>query len=354
MQNYNSRKTRLLVSLILGMPSYVVLALIRNFPFSDITYYAFLEYGITASIAFFVVFELQQLKSNYLNLRLPWEFKTTVRFVVEIASNLLITLLVVFLGYAFLYSVIWDMKLFLPSVFLYISLVFFVSLSFMAFVNLAPLIANWRASLVKAEILEKETAQAKLEALRVQLSPHFFFNNLSILNGLIEKHPAQAKNFTARLSDVFRYILAHKNDELVPLSEELKFIEDYIFLLKTRFEEKILCDIKVTEVKGFLIPPVTLQQLIENAVKHNESSYNKPLSIKVCMENDYLIITNTIQKIKVTVPSSGIGLENIVQRFDLLSDRKVFVSNDKNEFMVKLPLIKAMQQISKPESKAIQ
>lgn len=350
MHNYNNRKNRLLISFILGTPSYAVFALIRNFPFSNITYYAFLEYGLTASVAFFVIFELQQLQSKYLNVRVPWESQTRFRLAIELVSNLLITSVVTFLAYAFLYSVIWEMKLFLPSIFLYISLVYFVSLSFIAFVNVAPLIANWKASLVKAELLEKQTAEAKLEALRVQLSPHFFFNNLSILNGLVEQHPTRAKGFIAKLSDVFRYILAHKNDELVTLTEELKFIHDYVFLLKSRFEEKIMCEIDVLNDKDFLIPPVTLQQLIENAVKHNEASYNKPLAIQLFLEGEYLVVTNTIQKIKMTVSSSGIGLENIKQRFALLTDREVLFSTENGLFTVKLPLL-ATNHVSKNELK---
>lgn len=340
MTNYNRRINRFLISLTMGTPSYAIFALIRGFPFADITWYAFLEYGLTATVALFLIFEIQNTKSNYLNKTITWEHRSWKRLWIELSSSFLITTLIVISCYAFLYIIIWDRPLWPPSVFLYMFLNYFVSLCFMVFVNAAPLIASWRSSILKAEMLEKQTVEAKLEALRTQLSPHFFFNNLSILNGLVEKHPDRAKDFIARLSEVFRYILKHKNDEIVPLREEVEFIEDYLFLLKERFEEKVVFSIDVAQANGFWIPPVTLQQLVENAVKHNELSYNKPLEISIKIDENRLVVTNNLQERKGEISSGGIGLKSIKARFAMLVDIPVTISSLNDQYRVILPLIK--------------
>lgn len=335
-----TRKHRTLISLVLGMPSYVILSLIRNYPFEQMTLYAFLQYGTTASVAFFVLFELQQWKSQWLNTRAGWNTGSG-RLWLEVGSSLILTAVVVFAAYTFLYRVIWGMDIFMPSYYLYVILVFFISLSFMALVNAGPLINEWRRSVVKAETLEKETLNAKLEALQTQLSPHFMFNNFSILNGLIDENPAQARQFVDKLSDVYRYILSHKNDEVVPLAEELAFIEDYRFLLEMRFQNKFTIEVDIDH-HDYWIPPVTLQQLVENAIKHNEASYRHPLAIRIRQSKRagaWLQVENTVQPRQHAAPSTGIGLQNIMERFDLLTDQKADFRQEEQRFIVRIPLI---------------
>lgn len=313
--------------------------MIRNFPFSQITFYAYLHYSLTATIAFFLIFELQNVKSSYLNKSASWEKAPWIRLMYELISSFFITTIVVVSCYSFLYLVLWEMPFFTPSVYLYICLVFFVSLCFSAFVNASPIIANWKNSILKAEKLEREAVNAKLEALRTQLSPHFFFNNLSILNGLVDKEPKMAKDFIVKLSEVFRYILRNKNNEIVPLSEELRFIEDYLFLLTSRFEHKIHFQLPANGKNKFWIPPVTLQQLIENAVKHNEISYNRPLNIDIAINDDHLCVSNNSQKRKGVVESTGIGLKNLSERYEILADRAIQIDEGDGTYTVKLPLI---------------
>ncbi len=342
MRNYNRRNIRLVISLILGLPSYAVFALIRGFPFEEITVYAFLNYGATAFIAFFLIFEIQHVKSTFLNRIIPWEDRSITRILVELGSSFFVTGVIVTGAYVFLYLVIWEMPLYAASIFLYICLVFFISLTFMAFVNAAPVISGWKKSILKTQQLERQTLEAKLEALRTQLSPHFFFNNLSILNGLIDLHPDRAKYFLAKLSDVFRYILRHRKDELVPLEEEIRFIEDYIFLIESRYEEKVIFHLSVDADRRW-IPPVMLQQLVENAVKHNESSFEKPLHVRIETTEGKLQVSNPIQPRKGVVDSSGIGLQVVRKRFESLTDEQVTISDDGINFRVELPLIKEIK-----------
>ena len=259
MKALNSRLNRIIISLSLGIPSYAIFALIRNFPFENISLYSYLEYSGMAAISFFVIFEAQNVKSDFLNRFIPWKSKWVSRLTVELVSSLIITSIIVFSSYSFLYKVVWQMDIFMPSIYLYITLVFFISLSFAAIVNASLLINEWKQSIIKAETLEKENIQSRMEGLKTQLSPHFFFNNLSILNGLINDNPKGAKNFVSRMSDVFRYILSRKNDEIVPLKDEIEFIENYIYLLKIRFEGKFHLQMDINNF-NYSIPPVTLQQ----------------------------------------------------------------------------------------------
>ena len=338
MKSINNRLNRLLISVVLGIPSYAIFALIRNFPFERITLYAYLQYSFSAAISFFVIFELQHWKSKWLNSRIEWGTKLRFRIFWELWTSLLITIGVVFLTYSFLYKVIWKADIFFPSVYFYVSLVFFISLSFMAFVNAVPLIEEWKRSILLAEMLEKENVQAKMEALQTQLSPHFFFNNLSVLNGLISESPSMAKKYISKMSEVFRYILAHKNDEIVALNEELGFLNDYIFLLETRFKDKFNVKIQIDDMQ-FWIPPVTLQQLIENAIKHNEASFSNPLEIRISQKEEYLIVENNIRLKRTNVDSLQTGITNITQRFDLLTDKKVSFNDENDVFTIKIPLI---------------
>lgn len=338
MTSINNRRNRLIISTILGLPAYGVFALIRNFPFSQITLYAYTEYSLTAISAFFLLFEAQNINSKLLNRFITWQRDVTKRFVLEALISFLITVCIVYIFYSGLYKLVWDMDIFLPSLYLYISLVFFISMAFMAFVNIVPLIDEWKQSIIYAERLEKETANAKMEALTTQLSPHFFFNNLSILNGLITGKPVQAKKFVSKLSEVFRYILSHKNDEIVPLKKEIDFISDYNFLLERRFEKKFSVEIKIKNF-DYWIPPVTIQQLIENAIKHNEISDKKPLLVNISENKGYLTVKNNKQLRSAKIRSTNIGLKNIKQRFALLTESEVVINECEEYYVVSLPLI---------------
>jgi len=194
----------------------------------------------------------------------------------------------------------------------------------------------------KAERLEKEHLQAQFMALKSQLSPHFLFNSFSILASLIEKDPVKSVRYVGELSKSYRYILEKANLELVKLNVELDFIQVYIFLLKSRFENKFHVDIAVSEVavESYAIAPLTLQMLVENAVKHNVMSVEKPLEVSIKIKNDYLVVSNAVQIRLDSEPSTGLGLTNIINRYALLTDRPVFVNESQDYFTVEIPLLK--------------
>ncbi len=198
-----------------------------------------------------------------------------------------------------------------------------------------------RALEVQAERMEKETAQAQFMALRNQVNPHFLFNSLSILSSLVEVDPNLSVRFINQLSKAYRYILEQRDNEQVSLKTELEFIQAYIFLLSIRFDDKLQVNIDVpeTDANRYAIAPLTLQLLVENAVKHNQMSAAKPLKVDIFREQDYLLITNPIQLRPTTDSSTGVGLQNIVNRYALLTDKPVVVGEEAGLFVVKIPLI---------------
>ncbi|WP_159466705.1 sensor histidine kinase [Dyadobacter sp. 3J3] len=194
---------------------------------------------------------------------------------------------------------------------------------------------------INAERLEKENIKAHFNALKNQVSPHFLFNNFSVLSTLVESDKELSIEFISRLSQVYRYILEQSDFDQIKLRTEIEFMETYMYLLKTRFEEKINLEIHLSEaqIDTYFIVPLTLQLLVENAVKHNQMSVTYPLVITICIEDDFLVIRNPIQLRAPTEVSTGIGLNNIINRYKLLVNKPVLVENLQNLFVVKIPLI---------------
>lgn len=202
--------------------------------------------------------------------------------------------------------------------------------------------SKWKQSVRETEELKKSNLQSQLDSLKNQVSPHFLFNSLNTLSSLIEEDQSQAVQFVNELSRVYRYLLQSNDKALTSLKDELSFLNAYFFLLKTRFGEAIQMDILIKEeLMNYLIPPLTLQILVENAVKHNIVSQSKPLLIEVCNEGDeWLSVSNNIQKKTVHVASNGMGLTNISAKFKLLNQPEIRISTDDNKFKITLPLLK--------------
>ncbi|OIN57776.1 sensor histidine kinase [Arsenicibacter rosenii] len=194
---------------------------------------------------------------------------------------------------------------------------------------------------VEAERLEKENALAQFAALKNQVSPHFLFNSLSILSSLVYVDPALSEQFIDRLSKAYRYILEQKDNDRVLLRTELEFIQAYIFLLKIRFDEKfsVVLDVPERVAEQNAIAPLTLQLLIENAVKHNRMTSKQPLEVQIRVEGNELVVRNRIQPRDDHEPSTGIGLQNIINRYHLLTSQPVWVGEQQGEFVVRIPLI---------------
>ncbi len=205
---------------------------------------------------------------------------------------------------------------------------------------------------VKEQKIIAGTASAKYESLKNQIDPHFLFNSLNVLSSLIEENPDNAQRFTTSLSKVYRYVLEQKDKDLVSVAEELSFAKTYMNLLKMRFENSLTYEIPTQELNPeFKVVPLSLQLLLENTVKHNVVSEQKPLHIKIYIENGFLIIENNLQKKEVLQDRKGVGLQNIVDRYALISKKKMLIEQTENVFKVKLPIL--TKQISVMETQNI-
>jgi two-component system LytT family sensor kinase len=229
--------------------------------------------------------------------------------------------------------------------------VFYVILSFgiSAFIHARGFMIQWKNSVkqesTKQEIVAK-TETAKFESLKNQLDPHFLFNSLNVLTSLIGENPTQAERFTTKLSKVYRYVLEQRNKDLVPIEEELKFAKTYMELLGMRFEDAVKFNIPDSISNDALkIVPLSLQLLLENAVKHNVVSSSKPLTINIYEEGNYLIIENNINPKEAIGKSTKVGLQNIADRYGLITDKGVKIENNNKTFKVSLPLLYKMNNM---------
>jgi LytS/YehU family sensor histidine kinase len=202
----------------------------------------------------------------------------------------------------------------------------------------------WKNAFVRAEKLKVEMMAYKYESLRNQINPHFLFNSLNVLSDLVYDDQAMAVKFIRQLSDLFRYVLDSRDKELVPLKDELEFIRSFTFLLKTRFEDKLKIDVDVQANPDEYIVPMTLQLLIENAVKHNEVSEAFPLRISVRKADDCLEVENNLQPKSVGDDSKKTGLKNITQQFAFFSEKPIKIITSDERYMVRVPILKSLEK----------
>lgn len=201
--------------------------------------------------------------------------------------------------------------------------------------------------LLKKSIREEEQAkqaiiQAELDTLRNQAQPHFFFNTLNTLRDIIDQSPKEdATQFVDKLSEIYRFLLESGSTNLISLKAELKFAKAYIHVQSERFGANLKLNWNITKTaEDKLIAPMSLQLLLENAIKHNVVSRAKPLVINVDTSDDSIVVTNKIQQKSTQLPSTKMGLKNIEKRYSLISDRSIDIVNDEDQFSVALPLLK--------------
>jgi hypothetical protein len=189
--------------------------------------------------------------------------------------------------------------------------------------------------------LDKERSQAELQALTNEMDPHFIFNSLNTLNHLILNNPRQAHLFNNKLAQVYKYFLINKTRELISVTDEMEFINNYFFLLRIRHDNKLKLQIELSEDSARAkIPPCAVQVLIENAIKHNEFTEANPLLIKVISNGQYIRVSNNAKPKPYSVTSTGIGLKNLNSRYKIISGKHIDIERTHDLFTVKLPLIK--------------
>ncbi len=230
-----------------------------------------------------------------------------------------------------------------------------ITLTIVIIFHLVYFYNKYQQNKIKEQKVIAGTASAKFDALKNQLDPHFLFNSLNVLTSLIEENPDSAQKFTTSLSKVYRYVLEQKDKELVTVDEELQFAKTYMSLLKMRFEDSIVFDMPEHSVNPeSKVVPLSLQLLLENAVKHNMVTPGKPLHIKIYEDQGDLVVENNLQPKQIVKKSSGVGLSNIKQRYNLLTNKNISVNKEAKRFAVAIPMltkqITVMSSRSQPES----
>jgi sensor histidine kinase YesM len=205
----------------------------------------------------------------------------------------------------------------------------------------AAFFERWREVVDEAEQLKKENLQSQLEGLKGQVNPHFLFNSLNSLSSLISDDPAKAEKFLDEMSKVYRYLLRTNEDGLTTLQAEMDFIYSYFHLLKTRYGDGLNMTTNIDErFMIYQVPPLTLQMLVENAVKHNMILKDSPLQIMILTTNSgKLIVSNNLQRKDRMVASNKVGLTNIVKKYRLMKQEEIMVRDDGKDFAVIVPLI---------------
>ena len=311
-----------------------------NFSFADL-----LDPEMLGTFFFyaFVLTGLNGMYFMYFNDKIGWEKAGLKRVFIASAGSIVLTLI----GFFFCRMV--DMTLFhdqslknflqneQPSDYLF-------PLLFTMVISLFFHLLYFYKALQEQKVTEQKiiagTASAKFESLKNQIDPHFLFNSLNVLTSLIEENPEQAQKFTTSLSKIYRYVLEQKDKELVSLEEELTFAGTYMKLLKMRFENSIFFEIpdRLSSEEAKVVP-LSLQLLLENTIKHNVVSEHRPLRISIYESDGYLVIENNFQKKEVLHKRRGVGLQNIADRYSLVTRREVIVEENPEHFIVKLPVL---------------
>lgn len=200
---------------------------------------------------------------------------------------------------------------------------------------------------VEKEKYQKSVVLSRLENVKNQINPHFLFNTFNALSDLIEVNPSKASHLILELSDVYRYVLLVRDKNWVSLQKEYEISKSFIEILKVRYEDNIQFECNIEkQYNNWNIPPLSVQMLIENAIKHNEISTEKRLKLNIYTENEHLVVSNNLQRRKNLNNSNGIGLNNIKMRYQYLLKKEVIIEEKDNSFTVKLPLIKIISDES--------
>jgi sensor histidine kinase YesM len=341
-----NHKYRYLFIIVLSVYSYI------NTLFSEALHY----YGITESHVFvltsFLLICLLVWEGNRLLYFLLQRFfagkQTRIHpLLVQFLLSHIIAFVSGFVCFYFLSSVILKEPFSSGNIALKLAIIFAfrVNVFLQAINTITYYLDKFQQKQLESEELKRISSQAELQAIKSQINPHFLFNNLNVLSSLVLQKNDEANKFIEEFSVVYRYILTNQDKELVPLLDEIEFIDPYLFLLKKRFPEGILVDINIPELyHSWLLVPVALQMLVENCIKHNIVSARRPLSIRISIaKGNVLTVTNNLQEKPDKAISGKSGLANISKRVEILTGKAVTIRQTLDEFSVSIPLIEPFE-----------
>lgn len=283
------------------------------------------------SIHYLLRGQLNRIKGAYI--RLP------IRFGINILFTWSLTWILLFGWNKFIHNRIYDNAI-LNSLQVIITV---ISLQISAIYEIVYLTKARESDLLRIERSEKTRILAQLEALKDQLDPHFIFNSLNTLSYLIKQNKQSAGLFNDTLAKVYRYILLNKEKDLVMLKEEIEFASNYFYLLKIRYQKGLNMRIQIDDIESenYLLPPLSLQMLIENAIKHNHFLEQLPLTVEINVYQDQVVVTNNRNEKRFQMQTSRIGLTNLDKRYRIITNNKIEVSHTSDYFKVQLPILKS-------------
>lgn len=197
----------------------------------------------------------------------------------------------------------------------------------------------WRESALNEERYKRESLAYQYKALKNQVNPHFLFNSLSTLSTLVYKDQDVAAKFIKQLSEIYRYVLEHENNEVVSVKAEMEYVQKYLYLQKIRHGDHLIVEIELNDCDEKKLIPSSVQMLVENSIKHNVVSQDDPLTIRIQNNPDYIVVKNNLQKKSSLGDTGGIGLENLKARYGFLSEMPIIVEEGSEDFIVKLPFV---------------
>jgi two-component system LytT family sensor kinase len=282
------------------------------------------------------------LISNLLEKRLPWLKFPIKRLVAQITTMILFVTLITFLILSVWVALSDEITFQHIREFAFASIkivIIFIVLSIII-TNGVIFFINWREAAIQQEELKRAHLALQYQSLKSQTNPHFLFNSLSSLVTLINSEPKKATDFVHKLSDVYRYVLEQGQHELVSLTEEVKFLEDYVFLQKIRFGDSLQVSMDLEPKHGLMVLPLSLQMMVENAIKHNEISGDHPLQIRISLSSDHqVVIRNTLNKKETVESSTGLGMENLDKRISFFTKTRIRVEQKADTYTVSIPTI---------------
>jgi sensor histidine kinase YesM len=275
--------------------------------------------------------------------KFPWTKRPILRIVLQVSTNIVYSAGLIYVAMQQYNKYVCTIPEPTKEKFLSLSLIIgtLVSLLLLTVEFGKQFFNQWKLSLVEVERYKKESLEAQLEVLKGQINPHFLFNNLSVLSSLVYIDQDKAVEFINQFSKVYRYVIDSNNKELVTLSTEMEFIASYIFLLNIRFGKNISFNINVDKAyNSYLVPPMALEIIIENTIKHNEVSNEKPLLVELnTSKENYLSISNNLQLRHDVEPGTKLGLNNIKKRYLHYTNQPVIIKKSNEQFLVQIPLL---------------
>lgn len=281
--------------------------------------------------------------NNYLGRKLLWLTNPWKSFWMALISNIVVVVIIVIIVKLIYLPLLFDCNIscvFSRLGFGEFIIPLIIGLMITAIYQAANFLNVWKKSLLETEKYKNAQLTAQYQTLNSQVNPHFLFNSLNVLSTLVKKNPDQAEKFIQQLSNVYRNILDVRNEELISIEQELETLKAYLFLIETRFGDRIQMDIQIDAREEEYLVPLSLQMLVENAVKHNAATLKNPLTIQLYAKDDFWWIKNNRKAMTGPVPGKGMGLENIRQRYQLATGKEIVVQDEAEFYAVGLPIVR--------------